>query len=254
MTALLLLLLTQTPTQPGAMNLNSGLPINKVTCSGATCTKTGQQLSITVSGSGGSGAPLDGGYLTLTAGSTGSTNEKVLTGGSNINITAGGVVSVTGTVPSATSATTATSASTATALASNPTDCASDRYATTIDTGGNLTCAQVTVAGISATGTPSGTTYLRGDGTWATVSGGGGAGNFVSDTITFAGRSDATKTVTAAWATGSSNILCTPLDEEGSVEGLQLTVTSRSAGSFVVRGYVLQGTHTGSLTLNCTGN
>lgn len=39
--------------------------------------------------------------------------------------------------------------STATALASNPTDCASDRYATTIDASGNLTCAQVTSAGLA---------------------------------------------------------------------------------------------------------
>lgn len=35
--------------------------------------------------------------------------------------------------------------------------------------------SSITVSKISATGTPSGTTYLRGDGTWSTVSGGGGS-------------------------------------------------------------------------------
>lgn len=40
-------------------------------------------------------------------------------------------------------------ASTATALAANPTDCASDRYATTIDASGNLICAQVTNSGLA---------------------------------------------------------------------------------------------------------
>lgn len=38
----------------------------------------------------------------------------------------------------------------------------------------------VTVAKISATGTPSSTTFLRGDGTWATPSGGGGGGYTVT--------------------------------------------------------------------------
>jgi hypothetical protein len=41
---------------------------------------------------------------------------------------------------------------------------------------GNL----VPVTGISATGTPSGTTYLRGDGTWATPAGGGGTTSFAT--------------------------------------------------------------------------
>lgn len=36
--------------------------------------------------------------------------------------------------------------------------------------------AKISVSDIDATGTPSGSTYLRGDGTWTTVSGGGGGG------------------------------------------------------------------------------
>jgi len=42
-----------------------------------------------------------------------------------------------------------------------------------VDTGG-ITDASVTVAKIDATGTPSGTTFLRGDGAWATPAGGSG--------------------------------------------------------------------------------
>lgn len=41
--------------------------------------------------------------------------------------------------------------------------------------GGNPSFAQIAIADLSATGTPSPTTYLRGDNTWATVSGGGGS-------------------------------------------------------------------------------
>lgn len=42
----------------------------------------------------------------------------------------------------------------------------------------------ITIAKLAATGTTDNTTYLRGDNTWATVSGGGGAINTVSDTST----------------------------------------------------------------------
>jgi len=40
--------------------------------------------------------------------------------------------------------------------------------------------SQINVASISATGTANATTYLRGDGAWATVSGGGGSGTVTS--------------------------------------------------------------------------
>ncbi len=158
-----LLLLAQL--QPSSMNLNGSQPswwdestklgpAYKIVCTGAgvTCTRSTQgTVTLDIPGGGGgggvAGAPIDGGYLTLTAGSTGSTNEKVLSGGTNINITAAGVVSVTGTVPLA------TSASTATALAADPSDCAANQYATTIGANGNLTCAQVAYSQL--TGTPA---------------------------------------------------------------------------------------------------
>lgn len=46
--------------------------------------------------------------------------------------------------------------------------CASDRYTTSTDASGGLGCGQVTMAGLSATGTPNNTTWLRGDGVWST--------------------------------------------------------------------------------------
>jgi hypothetical protein len=121
---------------------------------------------------------------------------------------------------------------------------------TFVDSSGGAT----PVISLSATGSPSGTTFLRGDNTWATPSGGGGSANFVADTATFAGKSDALKTVTAAWASGSSNIICAADGEEASVEGAQFVVTSKAAGSFVVRAYVLQGRRTGATPFTCTGN
>ena len=73
------------------LNLN-GQPIYRASCDGGiVCTKTGQTLTIIGTGSGGSGgtsgAPVDGGYLVWSASATsGSTNERVLTAGTNITL------------------------------------------------------------------------------------------------------------------------------------------------------------------------
>lgn len=158
-----------------------------INCSGAgvTCTQSGTTMTLTIPGGGGSGggAPVDGGFVTFSGGTTGSTNERTLTAGTNVTIS-------------------------------------------------TATPGQVIIS----------------------ASGGSGSANFAADTATFAGKSDALKTVTAAWASGASSIICTADGEEASVEGAQFVVTSKAAGSFVVRSYVLQGTHTGALPFTCTGN
>jgi hypothetical protein len=56
----------------------------------------------------------------------------------------------------------------------------------TVTGAGNLTLGgtlAVPIANITATGTPSATTYLRGDGTWATAGGGGGGSATIGATV-----------------------------------------------------------------------
>mgnify|MGYP005990415083 CR=1 FL=1 len=67
--------------------------------------------------------------------------------------------------------------------------------------------ATAPIASLSATGTPSGTTYLRGDNTWATIAGGGtmSSWNIVGDTGA-AEQVDNTETVTIAGGTGVNTV------------------------------------------------
>lgn len=85
--------------------------------------------------------------------------------------------------------------------------------------------------------------------------GGGGSVNTASGSVVFDGGTlDARTTVTAAWVSGSSVIVCTPTGEEASVEGLVTTVLSQAAGSFVVRAEPRNGSHWGALPFVCIGN
>lgn len=85
--------------------------------------------------------------------------------------------------------------------------------------------------------------------------GGGGSVNTASGVASFDGGTlDARTTVTAAWATGASVIVCTPTGEEASIEGLVTTVLSQAAGSFVVRAEPRNGSHWGALPFVCIGN
>jgi hypothetical protein len=112
------------------------------------------------------------------------------------------------------------------ALDHDPTACGAGEYVTDISAAGVLTCA-----------TPAG----------------GGSANYASGSLVFDGGYDMTANVTAAWATGSSSIICGPMGEEASVEGLNVTPLVLSSGSFTVRGEPRTGKHAGSLSFVCTG-
>lgn len=112
--------------------------------------------------------------------------------------------------------------------------------------GGTLTnCTGLPVGGLSATGTPSSSTYLRGDGTWATVAG-GGSGDASTNTSTsvdselvlFSGT--AGKTLKRATGTGLAKL----------TSGVLSTATAGT--DFVAPGGVLGTPSSGTLT-NCTG-
>lgn len=199
MIALLALLLAQ-PTTPGGLNLNQQPIMSRqnggrlsttrqyaIDCrTNMTCVVDGGVLLLSSSGGSSSGGPpVDAGYVVWSAAaSTGSTNERVLTAGTNVTIS-------------------------------------------------TATPGQVVI----------------------NASGGGGSVNTASGDAYFDGGAfDAVTTVTAAWVSPSSVILCRPSGEEASVEGLQTTVTSQGSGSFVVRSEPRNGTHWGSLPFACVGN
>lgn len=82
--------------------------------------------------------------------------------------------------------------STSTALAADPTDCAANRYATTIAASGNLTCAQVDLAS-GVTGTlPNANTTAASANTNSAIVTRDGSGNFSAGTITAALSGNAT--------------------------------------------------------------
>jgi hypothetical protein len=73
------------------------------------------------------------------------------------------------------------------------------------------------IAELSATGTASGSTYLRGDNTWATVSGGGGISNVVEDTTPQLGGDLDVQAREITTSTTNGNIVLNPNGEFGVV-------------------------------------
>lgn len=147
--------------------------------------------------------------------------------------------------------------------------CSADRYATSLGVSGSLACGQVSVAGLAATGSPSSATYLRGDGTWSSPSGGGGSANYTAVLLDFgATESDdlATTVVTGqTWVTANSRIMCAPTmhattsraegAEDAAIEGLTVAVHSKVVGvGFTVTAAATSGLGTtGKYQVVCSG-
>jgi hypothetical protein len=143
---------------------------------------------------------------------------------------------------------------------------------------GTLTnCTGLPIGGITATGTPSITTYLRGDGSWATVSGGSGtvtsitAGTGLSGgTITTSGTIaiDSTvatltgiQTLTNKSISGSTNTLSSIANSSLTNSAITINGTSTSLGGSISVGTVTSVGGTGTVsgltltgTVTTTGN
>lgn len=117
-------------------------------------------------------------------------------------------------------------ASTASALASNPSDCASDTYATTIAANGNLTCTTVTDTGLA-------TSYLKADGSRG-LSGNWNAGAFSITATTFVGALTGNASTATALASNpsdcSSNNFATTIAANGDLTCAQPSAANLSNG------------------------
>ncbi len=114
-------------------------------------------------------------------------------------------------------------ATTATALAANPSDCASDTYATTIAASGNLTCASITNASTTAVSTNTNSTIVLRD----------SSGDFSAHAITatsFNGRVNPTQFVETVVAGGT----CSTTYTVDPTTGTMFNVTLSGACSFAV--------------------
>jgi hypothetical protein len=101
-------------------------------------------------------------------------------------------------------------------------------------TGRHLAAASVSMDKINATGTPSSSTYLRGDGTWSTVSSGSSAGLALDATNTSGSQTIAIGGSSVAPTTVSFNNNITYNSSYGTFNGSSFTVGTSGLYSFSV--------------------
>ena len=185
------------------------------------------------------GGPItSAGTLTLT-GTLGTAN-----GGTNLtSFTSGGALYATstsalttGTLPVASGGTGVT---TSTGTGSNVLSTSPTLVTPNLGTPTALTLTNATglpVGGISATGTPSSTTYLRGDGSWATVTSSGGTVTSVGQTFT-----GGLISVSGSPVTTSGTLALTVAGTSGGVPYFSSTSTWASSAALAVNALMIGG-------------
>ena len=216
-----------------------------------------------LSGGGGSPSGAAGGDLTgtypnptltssgVTSGSYGSaTQVPSYTVDNKGRITAASNVTITGTTPGGAAGGDLTGAYPNPSMANNSVTSAKILDGTIgnsdINSAANIAYSKldltgsVVLADLSATGTPSATTYLRGDNTWATVSGGGGSPTGAAGgdlTGTYPNPTFVTSGVTAGSYGSASQVPTYTVDAKGRITGASNTSISVS-GSAISSGTV----------------